>query len=263
MAKEDTTTMMKQAAKLVCAAVGAFTLAGCAGPLVKVEYHDSRPPLTGSAANEQARNNAGTVSMVSPYGSVLTQQPQREAGPVTRLPDVQEANTRDGYAVQNYRVPNTGLTLAVATKNGNAFACAPGDRMINSEVVPDRAISVTHAKTQCISLAQDQSGATRYNPVQLPDYYSRNGDSVATNGYSSNPYESISGVQYLVNQRTYGRDEYLGRQERLPLAVLPDGRSCGQDIPVSVPDHPGRTVSYKTAACLKITPNGASLSSPR
>ncbi|MBP7253467.1 MAG: hypothetical protein KBA75_08295, partial [Alphaproteobacteria bacterium] len=60
MSKEEIGTTMRKAAVLVCAA-GAALLAGCAGnPLIQVDYHNSRPPLTGQPADEAARRAQGT-----------------------------------------------------------------------------------------------------------------------------------------------------------------------------------------------------------
>lgn len=252
MSGEGTMKGMRAAALAICA-----VLAGCATPLIQVDVHDSRPI-------PPAPQNAGVPPLVSGTGQVLTENPNTQAGPIYRAPTVEPgAVTQDGYRIARYPVPNTEtLSITLLTKqegpNATVYACVPGDQVITVNSRPNAWVSVNSDKTQCVSLATDQSGAVRYDPIRLPDR------SVAViNGVPQNPYTSVDGVQYLVNERTFDRDARRGRQERLPLAILPDGRSTGQGIPVLMPEHPNRVVSRNVVRSLVITRGGARLEDPR
>ncbi len=251
---------MRAAALALCA--GTALLQGCATPLLQIDVHDARPPVPSPSRTAQD-NQGGPVLRSGTTGEVLTRNPNTQAGQVYRAPSDEEGPiTQDGYRIARYPVPGTEtLSITLLTKqsgqNAAVYACVPGDQVITVQNNPNRWVSVGE-KTQCISLATDQSGASRYDPIRLPDR------SVAViNGVPQNPYASVDGVQYLVNERTYDRDARLGRQERLPLAVLPDGRSTGQGIPVLMPEHPGRVISRNVIRSLVITRRGASLEDPR
>lgn len=256
MSSERVMGTMRAAAMALCAGVVVLGAAGCATPLIKVEVHEAQPV-------PPPRPNSGVPPLVSSTGQVLSQNPNTQAGQVYRAPSVEPGPvTQDGYRIARYPVPGTEtLSITLLTKqsgqNATVYACVPGDQVVTVQNNPDRWISVGE-KTQCISLANDQSGAVRYDPIRLPDR------SVAViNGMPQNPYASVQGVQYLVNERTFDRDARRGLQERLPLAVLPDGRSTGQGIPVLMPEHPGRVISKNVIRSLVITRAGARLEDPR
>ncbi len=246
---------MRAAALALCAAT--VVLAGCATPLLQVDVHNSQPI-------PPPPRNAGMPPLVSSTGQVLTENPNTQAGQIYRAPTVEPgAVTQDGYRIARYPVPGTDtLSITLLTKQegpyATVYACVPGDQVITVNSRPNSWVSVNSDKTQCVSLANDQSGAVRYDPIRLPDR-----SVPVINGMPQNPYASVDGVQYLVNQRTFDRDERLGRQERLPLAVLPDGRSTGQGIPVLMPEHPGRVISKNVVRSLVITRGGARLEDPR
>lgn len=164
-----------------------------------------------------------------------------------------------GYVTAQYPVPGTQtLTIVMLVKGTEIFTCAPGDTIVQVNTKPNAWISVNALKPECLVLSAQQDNATRYAPVQLPDHAVP-----IVNGGPANPYEAVPGTQYLVNARTQQRDANFGAPERLPLAITPDGHSCGNAIPVAVPQHPGRMISKTVIRCLNITRNGAELSEPR
>lgn len=236
MSKEEIGTTMRKAAVLVCAA-GAALLAGCAGnPLIQVDYHNSRPPLTGQPADEAARRAQGTVPLTSPVdGARIERGPYTQSGPVQAFQnEPQGQRTIDGFVVTYHQVPGTSLSMATLVRGGQeAKACYPGDEVQTINTRPNATISVNAEKSVCLHIARNNQ-VVAYDPIPLPY------DQAILSG--ANPWTAAENgrTRYVANAYSQQRAETYGYMPRLPTAIT----ERGQFVPSGFPIWVGRNAGF-------------------
>lgn len=226
----------------LCAAV--LLLTACDTPLLKVDYHKGTAPTQGDATIQAG----GTAPLVAANGALVPQGSGAPVGQLWRAPDAAMTGV-GGYVIVSHPVPGTSMTIATFARSGEVSVCAPGDEPIKVNARPNAWVSVGADKMECISFDRQAGSTVRYEPLRLPP----NTVPLDVAGRPTNPYEAVTGVQYFVDQRA----RYWGA-DRLPIAVLPDGRSCDNGIAVPMAANPGRWLSKSTINCVMFmrTPGG-------
>jgi hypothetical protein len=197
--------------------LSALTLSACEGPLIQIK------PIGEATPDEQL------------YGAPPPQNLRLGlTNPNTAGPGV------GGYVIRQFQVPGTSLSIVTFLRGTEISVCAPGDEVVQVNNQPNAWVSFGSETMQCVGFDRRSQTTYRYEPLRLP----RSVYAIDTAGAPRNPYEAVPGTQYFVDQRA----QYWGA-DRLPYAILPDGRSCDTGLAWPMSANPDRWVSKTTIKC--------------
>lgn len=219
-------------------------LAGCATPLIKVDYHNSAPP---PAAAASAPANNGSVPLVAADGTVL-RSVQAPTMP-QRMPDAPQANTIGGYNVSYQPVPNTNLTMPTIIRGNQVWVGYPGDQVQEVNSKPNATISINAEKLVLIHMGRNNQ-LISYDPIPLPY------NTEVARG--ANPWTAAENgaTRYITNGYTQDRANRYGFMEPIPTAITQQGQAVPSGFPIRAAQGRGFTTERMVGFSFSIGPNG-------